>query len=117
VNSVPEAAGTAITDGPARKSPVRYVFYVIKENRNIRPDNLVMSRKGTVTPHWYFGVRKFHTPKPASACKRTLSLLDNFFVDGEVSADGHNWSMGALLPPIYLEENLAEQLRGKGWRL
>jgi hypothetical protein len=22
-------------------------------------------------------------------------LLDNFYCDGEVSADGHNWSMGA----------------------
>ena len=29
-------------------------------------------------------------------------LLDNFYVDAEVSADGHNWSMGAYATD-YLE--------------
>ena len=26
---------------------------------------------------------------------REFVLLDNFYVDGEVSADGHQWTMGA----------------------
>lgn len=30
-------------------------------------------------------------------------LLDNFYVDGEVSADGHNWSLGAYATD-YLEK-------------
>ena len=29
------------------------------------------------------------------ALAREFVLLDNFYVDGEVSADGHEWSMGA----------------------
>ena len=29
------------------------------------------------------------------ALARQFVLLDNFYVDGEVSADGHEWSMGA----------------------
>jgi phospholipase C len=31
-------------------------------------------------------------------------LLDNFYVDGEVSADGHNWSLGAYATD-YMEKN------------
>ena len=30
------------------------------------------------------------------ALAREFVLLDNFYVNGEVSADGHNWTMGGI---------------------
>jgi hypothetical protein len=40
-------------------------------------------------------------------------LLDNFYVDAEVSADGHNWSMGAYAND-YVEKNWPASYGGKG---
>jgi hypothetical protein len=40
-------------------------------------------------------------------------LLDNFYVDGEVSADGHNWSLGANAND-YLEKNWVTSYGGRG---
>ena len=40
-------------------------------------------------------------------------LLDNFYVDGEVSADGHNWSMGAYATD-YLEKTWVTRYGGRG---
>jgi hypothetical protein len=40
-------------------------------------------------------------------------LLDNFYVDGEVSADGHNWTMGAYATD-YLEKNWPVSYGGRG---
>jgi YVTN family beta-propeller protein len=81
-------------------SPIKYVFYVIKENRSydqvlgdVKEGNgdssLVLFGK-TVTPNQH-------------AIASEFVLLDNFYVDGEVSADGHNWSMGAYADD-YLEK-------------
>ena len=42
------------------------------------------------------------TPNQHKLAKEFV-LLDNFYVDGEVSADGHNWSMGAYATD-YLEK-------------
>ncbi len=40
-------------------------------------------------------------------------LFDNFYVDGEVSADGHNWSLGAYATD-YLEKNWPTNYGGRG---
>jgi hypothetical protein len=40
-------------------------------------------------------------------------LLDNFYVDAEVSADGHNWSMGAYAND-YLEKTWPSSYGGRG---
>ncbi|HEV3142707.1 MAG TPA: alkaline phosphatase family protein [Gemmataceae bacterium] len=80
---------------PARlgdSSPIKHVIYIIKENRtydqvfgdmkegNGDPD-LCLFPDG-VTPNHHKLAREF-------------VLLDNIYCDGEVSADGHHWSMGA----------------------
>jgi hypothetical protein len=44
---------------------------------------------------------------------RDYVLLDNFYVDAEVSADGHNWSMGAYAND-YVEKNWPASYGGKG---
>jgi DNA-binding beta-propeller fold protein YncE len=72
--------------------PIKHVIYVIKENRtydqvfgdmkegNGDPDLCIFPER--VTPNHHRLAREF-------------VLLDNFYCDGEVSADGHEWSMGA----------------------
>jgi YVTN family beta-propeller protein len=80
---------------PARvggSSPIRHVIYIIKENRtydqvlgdmpegNGEPGLCLFPE--SVTPNHHKLAREF-------------VLLDNFYVDGEVSADGHEWSMAA----------------------
>ena len=44
---------------------------------------------------------------------RQFVVLDNFYVDGEVSADGHNWSLGAYATD-YLEKNWPTSYGGRG---
>lgn len=83
-NPVPEKMGTL--------SPIKYVFYVIKENRtydqvfgdmkegNGDPDLVLFGKE--VTPNIH-------------AIASQFVLLDNLFANAEVSADGHNWSTAA----------------------
>src|SRR6185312_6226482 len=44
---------------------------------------------------------------------REFVLLDNFYCDGEVSADGHNWSMGGYATD-FLEKNWPTGYGGRG---
>ena len=91
-------------------SPIKYVFYVIKENRTYdqvlgdvkegNGDSSLVLFGQKVTPNQHKLVKEF-------------VLLDNFYVDGEVSADGHNWSMGAYATD-YLEKNWVTSYGGRG---
>src|SRR6476659_2334472 len=47
------------------------------------------------------------------ALTKEFVLLDNFYVDAEVSADGHNWSMGAYATD-YLEKNWPTSYGNRG---
>ena len=73
-------------------SPIKYVFYVIKENRTYDQVLGDMPEGNGDTSLVLFGEKV--TPNQ-HALAREFVLLDNFYVDGEVSADGHNWTMGA----------------------
>jgi DNA-binding beta-propeller fold protein YncE len=85
-------AGSPVPAAPGEASPVRHVIYVVKENRTY--DQMLGDLPGgngapqlclfpeSVTPNHH-------------ALAREFVLLDNFYADGEVSADGHEWSMGA----------------------
>jgi YVTN family beta-propeller protein len=86
------AEGNPVPQKVGDPSPIKHVFYIIKENRtydqvlgdipegNGDPNLVLFGEK--ITPNQHAIVREF-------------VLLDNFYVNGEVSADGHNWSMGA----------------------
>ena len=90
--SVKPPADSPIPAKPGDPSPIKYCVYIIKENRtydqvlgdlaegNGEPSLCLFPRK--VTPNHH-------------AIAQEFVLLDNFYVDGEVSADGHEWSMGA----------------------
>ena len=80
------AAGSPL--GTARP-PVRHVVYIIRENRTYdqvlgdlpqgNGDQRLAIFNDSITPN-------------AHAIARRWVLFDNFYVDGEVSADGHEWS-------------------------
>jgi YVTN family beta-propeller protein len=101
-NPVPQKVGEA--------SPIKHVFYIIKENRTY--DQILGDMKeANGDPHLcLFGENI--TPNQ-HAVAREFVLLDNFYVNGEVSADGHNWSMGAYATD-YLEKTWPTNYGGRG---
>lgn len=82
-------------------SPIKHVFYIIKENRTYDQVLGDMPEGNGDTSLVLFGEKI--TPNQ-HALAREFVLLDNFYVDGEVSSDGHNWSMGAYATD-FLEKN------------
>ncbi|HXB92984.1 MAG TPA: bifunctional YncE family protein/alkaline phosphatase family protein [Puia sp.] len=93
-------------------SPIKYVFYILQENRTYDQVLSDMPQGNGDTSLLLFGQRV--TPNHHSLAENFV-LLDNFYVDGEVSADGHNWSMGAYATD-YMEKNWPTSYgrRGKG---
>ncbi len=104
------AAGNPIPMKVGDSSPIKHIFYIIKENRtydqvlgdipegNGDPGLVLFGENITPNQH---------------ALAREFVLLDNFFVNGEVSADGHNWTMGAYATD-YLEKNWPTSYGGRG---
>lgn len=92
------------------KSPIKHVFYIIKENRTY--DQVLSDIPGGNgdTSLLLFGENI--TPNQHKLA-RDYVLLDNFYVDAEVSADGHNWSMGAYAND-YVEKNWPASYGAKG---
>ncbi len=91
-------------------SPIKYVFYIIKENRTY--DQVLGDMKeGNGDPRLTLFGEKI-TPNQHALAKEFV-LLDNFYVDGEVSADGHNWSTGAYATD-FLEKNWVSSYGGRG---
>lgn len=91
-------------------SPVKYVFYIIKENRTYDQVLGDMKEGNGDTSLCLFG--ETVTPN-LHALAREFVLLDNFYVDAEVSADGHNWSMGGYADD-YLEKTWPTSYGGRG---
>lgn len=91
-------------------SPIKYVFYVIKENRTYdqvlsdipagNGDSSLLLFGRNITPNQHKLAEEF-------------VLLDNFYVNAEVSADGHNWTMGAYAND-YLEKTWPSSYGGRG---
>jgi DNA-binding beta-propeller fold protein YncE len=78
-------------------SPIKYVIYCVKENRTYDQVFGDMAAgpnpRGNGEPELCL-FPEWVTPNHHKLA-REFVLLDNFYVDGEVSADGHEWSMGA----------------------
>ena len=103
-------AGNPIPQKVGDPSPIKYIFYIIKENRTYDQVLGDMPEGNGDTNLVLFGENI--TPNQ-HALAREFVLLDNFYVDGEVSADGHNWSMGAYATD-YLEKNWPTSYGGRG---
>jgi len=103
------SGASAIPRRVGGKSPIRHVIYVIKENRTY--DQIFGDMKeGNGDPNLtLFGEEV--TPNH-HALAREFVLLDNTYCDAEVSADGHNWSMGAYATD-YVEKTWPSQYSGR----
>jgi len=102
--------GNPIPAKVGETSPIKYVFYIIKENRTYDQVLGDMPEGNGDTSLVLFG--KDVTPNQHALAKQFV-LLDNFYVDGEVSADGHNWTMGAYATD-YLEKNWPTSYGSRG---
>src|SRR5262249_5527908 len=72
--------------------PIKHCIYIIKENRTY--DQVFGDiKEGNGDPSLCLFPEKV-TPNHHKLA-REFVLLDNFYVEGEVSADGHQWTMGA----------------------
>jgi len=91
-------------------SPIRHVIYVIKENRTY--DQVLGDlREGNGDPSLVlFGqdVAPNH-----HRLAREFVLLDNFYANAEVSADGHSWSTAAMAND-YIQRNWPATYSGRG---
>jgi YVTN family beta-propeller protein len=103
-------AGNPIPKKLGEPSPIKHVFYIVKENRTYDQVLGDIPEGNGDTSLVLFG--KNVTPNQHQLTKDFV-LLDNFYVDGEVSADGHNWSLGAYATD-YLEKNWVTSYGGRG---
>ncbi|HXJ93924.1 MAG TPA: phosphoesterase [Terriglobia bacterium] len=75
------------------KSPIRHVIYIIKENRSY--DQVFGDLKGANGDPSLVMYGDDITPNQ-HALARQFAILDNFYVSGEVSGNGHVWSTAAI---------------------
>ncbi len=109
-NTASGEAGNPIPIRPGDPSPIKYVFYVLKENRTYDQILGDMSRGNGDSSLCLFG--RQITPN-AHALADDFVLLDNFYVNAEVSADGHNWSMAGYATD-FVEKNWPTNYSGRG---
>lgn len=82
-------------------SPIKYCIYIVKENRTYDQILGDLGRGNGDPTLTLFGEKI--TPNH-HALAREFVCLDNFYVESEVSADGHEWSMGAYATD-FVEKN------------
>lgn len=90
--------------------PFRHVIYVIKENRTYDQvfgdlaagdgDSTLLFFPRAVSPNHHALAERF-------------GIFDRFFVNAEVSADGHNWSTAAYATD-YVEKTVPSEYSGRG---
>jgi len=103
-------AGNPVPNHVGDPSPIKYIFYIIKENRTYdqvlgdlkegNGDSGLVLFGGNITPNQH-------------ALAKEFVLFDNFYCDAEVSADGHSWSLGAYATD-YLEKTWPTFYGGRG---
>jgi acid phosphatase len=78
---------------PGDPTPIQHVIYVIKENRTFDQEFGSLGKGNGDAALNLFGDE---SAPNARALEKRFVTLDNFYSDAEVSADGWNWSTGAL---------------------
>jgi len=90
--------------------PFTHVFYIIKENRTYDQIFGDVAGGDGDTALVYF-------PRPVTPNHHALAdrfgLFDRFFVNAEVSADGHNWTTAAYAAD-YVEKTVPSNYSGRG---
>ena len=80
----------AVADRASARPPVRHVVYIIRENRTY--DQVLGDVGGGANGDPELAIFNDSITPNAHAIARRWVVFDNFYVDGEVSADGHEWS-------------------------
>ena len=91
-------------------NPIKYVFYIIKENRTYDQVLGDVKEGNGDSSLCLFG--KYITPNQHKLVNEFV-LLDNFYVNAEVSCDGHNWTMGGYAND-FLEKTWPTYYSGRG---
>ncbi|MBX6365738.1 MAG: bifunctional YncE family protein/alkaline phosphatase family protein [Gemmatimonadetes bacterium] len=99
-----------VAHGRAGYPPFEHVIYIIKENRTYDQVLGDLAQADGDTSLVFF-------PRPVSpnhhALAERFGIFDRFFVNAEVSADGHNWSTAAYATD-YVSKTVPSQYSGKG---
>jgi YVTN family beta-propeller protein len=90
--SAQDVEGSPIPRKIGQASPIKYCVYIVKENRTFDQVLGDLGRGNGDPSLALFGEK---TTPNHHALAREFVCLDNFYVESEVSADGHEWSMGA----------------------
>lgn len=99
LRTAPTRSETVIPEAVGRPCPIKYVLYIIKENRTY--DQVLGDFKdaagqpaGNGDPRLTIYGEKI-TPNQHRLAREYV-LLDNLFCNGEVSVDGHSWCQAAI---------------------
>jgi YVTN family beta-propeller protein len=95
LDSVQTGADNPVPTQPGKPSPIEHVIYIVKENRTY--DQVFGDLgKGNGDPSLTLFTEDSNPNQRKLA--REFVLFDNFYVNSDVSADGHNWATAAIAP-------------------
>jgi YVTN family beta-propeller protein len=107
---VAKANGWDRATGQTSYPPIEHVLYIIRENRTYDQVFGDLAQADGDTSIVFFG--RAVTPNGHALAER-FGIWDRFFVNAEVSADGHIWSTGAYAPD-YVEKTVESNYSGRG---
>ncbi len=107
---VAHANGWDLHPSGAAWPPFEHVIYLIKENRTY--DQLFGDLPGADGDTTLLFFPRSVTPNHHALAER-FGIFDRFFVNAEVSADGHNWTTAAYATD-YTEKTLPSAYSGRG---
>jgi YVTN family beta-propeller protein len=102
--------GSPIPRRPGGRTPLQHVFYVIRENRTYDQILGDLPKGNGDASLCLFGEE---TTPNAHALAREFVQLDNFYVNAEVSADGHSYSTAAYATDV-IEKTWPMNYAGRG---
>lgn len=88
-------AGSVVPARPGGASPIEHVIYIVKENRTY---DQVLGDLGIGNGDPSLTLFGEEISPNHHKLAREFVLLDNFYVNADVSADGHNWTAAAIAP-------------------
>lgn len=104
------ANGWNVTQRAGKYPPFKHVIYIIKENRTYDQILGDLPQADGDTSLLFF-------PRPVTpnhhALAERFGIFDRFFVNAEVSADGHNWSTAAYVTD-YVQKTTPQNYSSRG---
>ncbi len=88
-------ADSVIVSRPDHPSPIQHVIYIVKENRTY---DQVLGKIGKGNSDPSLCLFDENTAPNHYKLAREFMLFDNFYVNSDVSADGHSWATASIAP-------------------